>query len=115
MEWTLKPNPEGSVSARQEEPGGASQAEGIGVGKAVGRMRLPVLAEAGGKETANGPQACTVWARHGRQMGSSSKIGAPSTADSDKRDAQWKQLSGFYEQIRSGSAALPLMEHAFKR
>ena len=91
MEWTVKPNPEGSVSARQEEPGGgASQGEGIGVGKAVGRMRLPVLAEAGGKETANGPQACTVWARRGRQMGSSSKTGAPSTTDSNKRDAQWK-------------------------
>lgn len=55
------------------------------MGKAVGRMRLPVLAEAGGKETANGPRACTVWARRGRQMGSSSKIGAPSTADSNER------------------------------
>lgn len=91
MERTLKPNPEGTVSARQKEPGGGgSQADGIGVGKAVGRMRLPVLAEAGGKETANGPRAYTVWARRGRQMGSSSKIGAPSTADSNKRDAQWK-------------------------
>lgn len=92
MEWTLKPNPEGRVSARQKEPGagGPSQAEGIGVGKAVGRMRLPVLAEAGGKETVNGPRACTVWARRGRQMGSSSKTGAPSTADSNKRDVQWK-------------------------
>ena len=70
---------------RKRSLGGASQAEGLGVGKAVGRMRLPVLAEAGGKETANGPRACTVWARRGRQMGSSSKIGAPSTADSNER------------------------------
>lgn len=60
LEWTLEPNPEGSVSARQEEAGRASQAEGTDMGKAVGTMRLLVLAEASGKDTANGLWACTV-------------------------------------------------------
>lgn len=59
------------------------------VGKAVGRMRLPVLAEAGGKETANGPRAYTVWARRGRQIGSSVRL-VPLPWQTVIRDAQWK-------------------------
>lgn len=59
-EWTPKPNPKGSVPARQEkarkwQPGRENrQWEG------GGRTRLFVLAEACGKETADSLWACTV-------------------------------------------------------
>lgn len=59
LEWTPEPNPEGSVSARQEKVRRGQPGRGNRHGEGGGRTRSLVLAEASGKETADNLWACS--------------------------------------------------------
>lgn len=73
-EWTPKPNPKGSVPARQEKARKWQPGRENRQGEDGGRTRLLVLAEACGKETAFG---LVQWAKHGREAHPSSETGGP--------------------------------------